>query len=103
MTEVGIYAAKTRFAELIKLVAAGEAVVITNRSKPVVELVLPKERSGQDLEALISSIKTSRAGEINRKLFDELKLALRLNLPLATLDTDLRKAAKKAGIGVYLL
>ena len=32
-----------------------------------------------------------------------LELARRRNLPIATLDKDLRKAAKKAGVAVYLL
>ncbi|AMP04014.1 type II toxin-antitoxin system VapC family toxin [Collimonas pratensis] len=32
-----------------------------------------------------------------------LELARRRNLPLATLDKDLRKAAKKAGVPIYLL
>jgi len=32
-----------------------------------------------------------------------LELSRRLNLPIATLDKDLRKAAKKAGVHVYLL
>lgn len=32
-----------------------------------------------------------------------LELARRLNLPLATLDRDLRKAAKKAGVSLYLI
>ena len=32
-----------------------------------------------------------------------LELARRLNLPFATLDKDLRKAAKKAGVSLYLI
>ncbi|MHB8849256.1 MAG: type II toxin-antitoxin system VapC family toxin [Burkholderiales bacterium] len=32
-----------------------------------------------------------------------LELAMRRNLPLATLDKDLRKAASKAGVPIYLL
>jgi predicted nucleic acid-binding protein len=32
-----------------------------------------------------------------------LELARRRNLPLATLDKDLRKAAKKAGVPIYLI
>jgi predicted nucleic acid-binding protein len=31
-----------------------------------------------------------------------LELARRLGLPLVTLDKDLRKAAKKAGVSIYL-
>jgi predicted nucleic acid-binding protein len=32
-----------------------------------------------------------------------LEIAVRLNLPLATLDTDLRKAAKKSNVAIYLV
>lgn len=32
-----------------------------------------------------------------------LELAIRRNLPVATLDKDLRKAASKAGLPIYLL
>jgi prevent-host-death family protein len=74
MTEVGIYEAKTRFAELVKLVASGEAVIITNRGKPVAELISPRYSAGEDLESLISAIKANRTGKINRKLFNDLKL-----------------------------
>lgn len=79
MTEVGIYDAKTRFAELVKMVKRGESIIITNRGKPVAELVAPRERQTSDLSALISSIKANRVGKINRKIFNELKLDGRRN------------------------
>ncbi len=79
MTEVGIYDAKTRFAELVKLAASGEPVIITNRGKPVAELVAPRERRTKDLTVLISSIKANRVGTVNKKLFNELKLDGRRN------------------------
>ncbi len=79
MTEVGIYDAKTRFAELVKMVKRGESIIITNRGKPVAELVAPRERQTSDLSALISSIKANRVSKINRKIFNELKLDGRRN------------------------
>jgi prevent-host-death family protein len=79
VTEVGIYDAKTRFAELVKMVMSGESIVITNRGKPVAELVAPRERQTNDLNALISTIKANRVGKIDRKLFNELKLDGRRN------------------------
>jgi prevent-host-death family protein len=79
VTEVGIYDAKTRFAELVKMVMSGESIVITNRGKPVAELVAPRERQTNDLNALISTIKANRVGKVDRKLFNELKLDGRRN------------------------
>jgi prevent-host-death family protein len=74
MTEIGIYEAKTRFAELVKLVAGGESITITNRGKPVAELISPRDRSGEGLDSLILAIKANRTGKINRRLINELKL-----------------------------
>jgi prevent-host-death family protein len=79
VTKVGIYDAKTRFAELVKMVKRGESIIITSRGKPVAELVAPRERQTSELSALISSIKANRVGKINRKLFSELKLDGRRN------------------------
>jgi prevent-host-death family protein len=79
MTEVGIYEAKTRLAELVKLVGNGESITITNRGKPVAELIAPRDSQVKDIDFLISSIKANRAGKINRKIFNELKLDGRRN------------------------
>jgi prevent-host-death family protein len=79
MTEVGIYDAKTRFAELVKRVMSGESIIITKRGKPVAELVALRARQTSDLGALIFTIKANRVGKINRKLFSELKLDGRRN------------------------
>jgi virulence-associated protein VagC len=46
-------------------VLRGESIIITNRGKPVTELVAPRERQTSDLNALISSIKANRVGSIN--------------------------------------
>jgi len=45
MTDVSVHQAKAKLSALLKAVAAGEEVVITNRNKPVAKLV-PIERPG---------------------------------------------------------
>lgn len=64
MTTVGSFEAKTKLAELLDKVEAGETVTITRRGKPVAKLV----PAGVDAEerarrrALIEEIKRKRAG-----------------------------------------
>ena len=60
---VGAFEAKTKLAELLDKVEAGESVTITRRGKAVAELI--KARSGEDarLLALIEEIKRTRAGQ----------------------------------------
>lgn len=43
-TEIGAYEAKTRLAELLRRAELGERFTVTNRGKPVAELV-PRESS----------------------------------------------------------
>ena len=64
MTTVGSFEAKTKLAELLDRVEAGETVTITRHGKPVAKLV----PAGVDAEervrrrALIDEIKRKRAG-----------------------------------------
>ncbi len=64
MTTVGSFEAKTKLAELLDRVEAGETVTITRRGKPVAKLV----PAGVDAEerarrrALIDEIKRKRSG-----------------------------------------
>lgn len=64
MITVGSFEAKTKLAELLDRVEAGESVTITRRGKPVAKLV----PAGVDAEerarrrALIEEIKRKRAG-----------------------------------------
>jgi predicted nucleic acid-binding protein len=67
--QYGVYEAKTKLAELIKL-----AVAAISREYKL---------TGYDAQYL--------------------ELARRRNLPWATLDKDLRKASKRAGVPIYLM
>lgn len=64
MATVGSFEAKTKLAELLDRVEAGETVTITRRGKPVAKLVPagvgPEERARR--RALIDEIKRKRAG-----------------------------------------
>lgn len=60
---VGSFEAKTKLAELLDKVEAGEAVTITRRGKPVAQLVAVKADDEQArLRALIEEIKRTRVG-----------------------------------------
>ena len=59
--DVGIYEAKTKLANLVHLVEQGQTVTITNRGRPVADLV-PTQGSGKsDIGALIGEILTARS------------------------------------------
>ena len=66
MSTVGSFEAKTKLAELLDKVEAGETVTITRRGKPVAQLV-PVAQARDDAErerlrALVEEIKRTRVG-----------------------------------------
>ena len=77
-TEIGACDAKTRLPELLRQVKAGKRFTITNRGAAIADLARRYRLSAYDASYL--------------------ELALRVGLPLATLDADLAKAARKAGV-----
>jgi prevent-host-death family protein len=64
VTTVGSFEAKTKLAELLDKVEAGETVTITRRGKPVAKLVpaAVDEAERARRRALIDEIKRKRAG-----------------------------------------
>ena len=63
MITVGSFEAKTKLAELLDKVEAGESVTITRRGKAVARLVAVKSEDEQArLKALIEEIKRTRVG-----------------------------------------
>ena len=63
MSTVGSFEAKTKLAELLDKVEAGETVTITRHGKPVAQLVPVKSDDEQErMRALIEEIKRTRAG-----------------------------------------
>ena len=64
MTTVGSFEAKTKLAELLDKVEAGETVTITRRGKAVARLVpaAPNEEERARRRALIAEIRRKRVG-----------------------------------------
>jgi len=63
MSTVGSFEAKTKLAELLDKVEAGETVTITRHGKPVAQLVPVKADDEQErMRALIEEIKRTRVG-----------------------------------------
>lgn len=60
---VGAFEAKTKLAELLDKVEAGETVTITRRGKAVAQLVVVKPQDEQErMRKLIEEIKRTRVG-----------------------------------------
>lgn len=89
--------------ELANVIVRGEAkaLVTEARSGAFLEML-----EGVDIEvdaatfahALSGTLQLARRYKLSAYDASYLELALRLGVPLATLDEDLRKAAKKAGV-----
>ena len=63
MSTVGSFEAKTRLAELLDKVEAGETVTITRRGKPVAQLIpVRSEDKRERMRALVEEIKRTRIG-----------------------------------------
>jgi len=63
MSTVGSFEAKTKLAELLDKVEAGETVTITRRGRPVAQLVPVRPENEQErMRALVEEIKRTRVG-----------------------------------------
>ena len=62
MQEVGAYEAKTKLAELLDRVAAGESVTITRHGVPVAVLCPPPSRPKMTVQEAIAAIREFRKG-----------------------------------------
>ena len=54
--KIGSYDAKTKLPEILRRVEAGERFTITNRGKPVADLIPSQSGSGHRVEAAIANI-----------------------------------------------
>ena len=72
--EIGSYDAKTKLPEILRRVESGEKFVITNRGKPIADLIPSRESSQVRIEAAIRNImrelKSSMTDEELKQLKD---------------------------------
>ena len=72
-TEIGTYDAKTKLAEILRKVENGENFTITNRGKPVADLV-PSRSSGKlKVETAINNLLKIRKHKVSDSDLNEMK------------------------------
>ena len=73
LEEIGSYDAKTKLPEILRRVESGEAFTITNRGKPVADLIPSRSGDKQKTEAAINNILKAKKHKISNEVLDELK------------------------------
>ena len=71
--EIGAYDAKTKLSEILRRVEAGERFTITNRGKPVADLIPSRSGDGQLVEGAIANILKARKHLVSSQELSELK------------------------------
>jgi prevent-host-death family protein len=71
--EVGSYDAKTKLPEILRRVEAGECFTITNRGKPVADLIPSRSGDSQLVDSAIANILKAKKHVVSREALSELK------------------------------
>lgn len=75
LEKVGSYDAKTKLPEILRRVEAGESFTITNRGKPIADLVPSRSSNRLKAASAINNILKSRKHSTSDSLLAELKEA----------------------------
>lgn len=73
LEEIGSYDAKTKLPELLRRVEAGESFTITNRGKPIADVVPSRTNSHLKAQAAIDNILAARKHPVSDEHLAELK------------------------------
>ena len=73
LEEIGSYDAKSKLPEILRRVEAGEAFTITNRGKPIADLIPSRAHSHLKTKAAISNILKTSKHEISDDELNMLK------------------------------
>ncbi|MCB1675393.1 MAG: type II toxin-antitoxin system prevent-host-death family antitoxin [Halioglobus sp.] len=71
--EIGSYDAKTKLSEILRRVEAGESFTITNRGKPVAEIIPTRSSRQRQVETAITNILNARKQVVSSEELAELK------------------------------
>jgi len=71
--EIGSYDAKTKLPEILRRVEGGEAFTITNRGRPVADLIPSRVGDQQKTQAAINNILKTKKHKVSNELLDDLK------------------------------
>ena len=75
LNEIGSYDAKTKLPEILRKVKSGQAFTITNRGKPIADLIPSKAGNYERTAAAINNILKARKHKITDATLTELKEA----------------------------
>jgi prevent-host-death family protein len=73
LTEIGSYDAKTRFAEILRRVEAGESFTITNRGKPIADMVSNRSVHNSKVQSAIDNIMRAKKPPMSDQKLAELR------------------------------
>ncbi|VAW78414.1 hypothetical protein MNBD_GAMMA12-614 [hydrothermal vent metagenome] len=73
LNEIGSYDAKTKLPEILRKVEGGQAFTITNRGKPIADLIPSKANDHARTEAAINNILKAKKHKISDESLAELK------------------------------
>ena len=73
LEEIGSYDAKTKLPEILRRVERGEAFTITNRGRPVADLIPSRSGDQQKAAVAIDNILNTKKHRVTNNLLDELK------------------------------
>lgn len=73
LKEIGSYDAKTKLPEILRRVEAGESFTITNRGKPVADVVPSRSGSHLKVQAAIDNILAAKKHSMSDEALVELK------------------------------
>ena len=65
LEEIGSYDAKTKLPEILRRVEEGESFTITNRGKPIADVVPSRATSHLKAKAAIANIKKAKTHEVS--------------------------------------
>jgi prevent-host-death family protein len=73
LEEIGSYEAKTKLPEILRRVEAGEAFTITNRGKPIADVIPSRASDRLKTEAAIATILKAKKHKISDTVLTELR------------------------------
>lgn len=73
LKEIGSYEAKTKLPEILRRVEAGEAFTITNRGKPIADVIPSRARDHSKTQAAIANILKAKKHRVSDEALNELR------------------------------
>ncbi|MGS2716683.1 type II toxin-antitoxin system Phd/YefM family antitoxin [Eionea flava] len=70
---IGSYEAKTKLPEILRRVESGEAFTITNRGKPIADVIPSRSNDKQRTKTAIANIMQAKKHKISDDLLNELR------------------------------